>query len=136
MMKESWFTRIAYTLRLKRRALPFRPAWFEAAYLAAPEPPVPAQLRDPRAFNDQEKAAIWQKGRPILGWDPNDWRVDDSGEPIFRHHYGDPQSAFGWEVGRVVPVRGDEFANLRPRRCQATAPARFSRAFHFDHDAR
>ena len=107
-MKESWLLRLAYRLRIKRRALAHRPAWFEAAYLASPERILFAAPRIDRSFSDREKVAVWQKGRPIVGWDPEDWRVDHRGDPIFRHHYGDSQSAFGWEIGTIAKDAGPE----------------------------
>jgi len=83
--------------------------------------PPPAWLKRSRPFTDDQKAAVWAKAQPILGWDPDDWRVDHRGNPLFRSHYGDRGSSFGWEIGHVVdPVRGgsDDMANLRPQRCQ------------------
>jgi hypothetical protein len=131
-MKESWLLRLANRLRVKRRALAHRPAWFEAAYLASPERILFAAPRIDRSFSDREKVAVWQKGRPILGWDPEDWRVDHRGDPIFRHHYGDAQSAFGWEVGTIGPDAGEDLANLCPQRCQPAERSPFERALGAD----
>ena len=135
-MKESWLLRLAYRLRIKRRALPHRPAWFEAAYLASPERALFKPPRTDRTYSDRDKVTIWQKGRPIVGWDPEDWRVDHRGDPIFRHHYGDAQSAFGWEIGAIGPDGAGDLANLRPQRCQAFERVPFERAFGADDFAR
>lgn len=127
--------RLAYRLRIKRRALPRRPAWFEAAYLASPERLLFAPPRAERAFSDRDKVAVWAKGRPIVGWDPEDWRVDHRGDPIFRHHYGDAQSAFGWEIATIAPDAGEELVNLRPQRCKVAERVPFERALGIDNFA-
>ena len=135
-MKESWLLRLAYRLRLKRRALAHRPAWFEAAYLASPERTLFAAPRTDRSYSDRDKVAVWQKGRPIVGWDSEDWRVDHRGDPIFRHHYGDSQSAFGWEIGTIGPDGAEDLANLRPQRCPPAERAPFERVRGADDFAR
>jgi hypothetical protein len=118
-------------VRRVMRAPRFRPAWFDATYLAAPAPPIPS---GPRAYDELERAAIWQKGRPMPGWDPEDWRIDHRGNPIFRHHYADDQSAFGWEIELIRPDEGDSLANVRPQLCPVVelAAARKESAFDFD----
>ena len=76
-------------------------------------------------YTEEQRAAVWAKAQPIVGWDPNDWRVDRHGNPLFRGHYGDSSSSFGWEIGHVVPREdggGEELSNLRPQRCQADRP--------------
>jgi hypothetical protein len=135
-MKDNWLRTLASRLRIRHRALPVRPAWFEQAYLAAPERILFAPPRADRSYGDREKVAVWAKGRPILGWDPEDWRVDHRGDPIFRHHYGDPQSAFGWEIAAIAPEGGEELANLRPQRCQRAEPVQFERVLGVDDFAR
>lgn len=131
-MKASWFTRLTEIIGLRRsaRALPVRPAWFDDTYLS--ERPLDPRPPAGRACDERERAAVWEKGRPIVGWDAGDWRVDHLGNPMFRHHYGDSDSAFGWHI---VPVRdGDDLANLRPQlfRPICAAAPRPERALDFD----
>jgi hypothetical protein len=79
-------------------------------------------------YSDEQKAAVWAKAQPIIGWDPADWRVDHLGNPLFRGHYGDSSSSFGWEVGHVVDRErggGEELSNLRPQQCRAERPGSF-----------
>jgi hypothetical protein len=135
-MNEHWLLRLAYRLRIRRRTQPIRSAWFEEAYLAVPGRALFAAPRADRTYSDREKVAVWQKGRPIVGWDPEDWRVDHRGDPIFRHHYGDPQSAFGWEIGTIASDGGSDLANLRPQRCRQAEPTAFERALGADDFAR
>lgn len=79
----------------------------------------------PGSYSEAQCAAVWQKGQPIVGWDPKEWRCDHRGNPLFRGDYGDAGSAFGWEIGHIVERRlggNDELANLRPQQCrQASA---------------
>jgi hypothetical protein len=83
---------------------------------------------------DALKATVWEKGQPIVGWDPNDWRVDHRGNPLFRLHYGDSRSSFGWEIGRIADGDADDVGNLRPQLCKATetTPARFGTPLNLD----
>ncbi|MGO9569042.1 MAG: hypothetical protein ACLP5H_16020 [Desulfomonilaceae bacterium] len=61
--------------------------------------------------------AVWEKGTPIPGEDPAQWRKDAYGDPIYRHDHGNRQSNYGWEKAHIVPdVCGGqkELSNLRP----------------------
>src|SRR5688500_10648761 len=100
-----------------RRPARTLPAWFDSAYLSGPALPALPQILPQRDFDERERAAIWRKGRAIIGWDADDWRVDHLGNPIFRHHYADPDSAFGWTIALVAAEGGDDLANLRPQLC-------------------
>src|SRR5262245_48026298 len=137
-MKVSWLDRVARLLGLRHpaRALGSRPAWFDAAYLSTPEPAAPepqpeppamSQLAATRAFDERERALVWQRARRIIGWDPDDWRVDYRGRPMYRHHYADPVSSFGWDIGLVEADGGEDLANLHPVLCHQ--PERFSGRF-------
>ena len=132
-MTTTWYKQMARWLGVRRavRAPRFRPAWFDAAYLSAPAPIVSSE---PRSFDERERAAVWQKARPMPGWDPEDWRIDHRGNPIFRHHYGDSESAFGWDIGLIRHEGDNALVNLRPQLCAAPAQAaaRKERAFDFD----
>ena len=133
-MKPSLLTQMARAIGLLRQAPapPFGAAWFDAGAVASPEHD--GRPRRPRTYDEQQKAAVWQKAQPIIGWDPADWRVDHRGNPIFRHHYGDSGSAFGWEVGQVVANGSADLRNLRPQLCQTPreTPAPFDRALNLD----
>jgi hypothetical protein len=77
-------------------------------------------------FSAEAKAAVWEKAQPMIGWDPAQWRVDHRGNPIFHSHYGDPGSAFGWEIGHILdPAAGgaDDLSNLRPQQIREVAAA-------------
>jgi hypothetical protein len=70
-----------------------------------------------RPFSVETIEAVWSKGRPISGIDPDDWRRDPCGVPIQRSKYGDISSKHGWQVDHVKPpVKGgtDDLANLQP----------------------
>lgn len=108
-----------------------RPAHVRAFRLSsdrnrAPGLPAMARLRATRGNAEELKAAVWQKGQPIIGWDPSDWRVDHRGNPLFRSAFGDSGSAFGWEIGLIrARAQGgtDDIVNLRPVQCQASRDA-------------
>ena len=108
------------------RAAPTRP--FAPPYEPALQPrhdPVgrvqPYARRGRRIYSEDEKTAVWNKAQPIMGWDPDEWRVDHRGNPLFRLHYRDPNSSFGWEIAAIVdPAAGgsDDLSNLRPSLCK------------------
>lgn len=57
---------------------------------------------------------VWNKGRAIVGYDPNVWRKDDCGAWINRSHYGNRDSKYGWEIDHIKPNEDDSLSNLRP----------------------
>jgi hypothetical protein len=129
-MKPGFLTQLMSAFTRPAPARPFAPP-FEPAVTPRHDPPVgrvdPAAYRSRgrTAFTEDQKAAVWHKGQPIIGWDPAEWRVDHRGNPLFRLHYRDSTSAFGWEVGYILdPGSGGagEIANLRPVRCARAAP--------------
>jgi len=134
-MTATWLSRLARAIGIGRsaRALRHRPAWFDATYRASPDHQETQQTLPTRAYSELERAAVWRKGQPMDGWDTEDWRVDHRGNPIFRHHYGDSDSAFGWQVGRITADGGDDLGNLRPELRPKRMPgAAFERAFDLD----
>ena len=63
------------------------------------------------------KQAVWAKAMPLPGVDPADMRRDAFNTPIRLADYGNPASAYGWEIDRIVPRAqggGDGPGNLRP----------------------
>ena len=68
--------------------------------------------------------AVWAKGRPIPGWPPWEWRLDDDGNVICFSAYGNRASEYGWEIDHIVPraLGGvSTLRNLRPLHCRANA---------------
>ena len=60
---------------------------------------------------------VWQKGTPVVGYDPRTWRLDTCGAWIHRWSYGDRGSQYGWEIDHIVPESAggsDNLTNLRP----------------------
>jgi hypothetical protein len=118
-MRNSLLSQLARAVGILRPAPapPFGGAWIDA--MPSPEHDRPARPRARRPYSEEQKAAVWGKAQPIVGWDPADWRVDHKGNPIFRQHYRDTGSAFGWEIGRIAGTGSDDLGNLRPQLCQA-----------------
>jgi hypothetical protein len=65
-------------------------------------------------FSEEIIQAVWEKGRAVADLDPNHWRQDQCGAWIFREHYDNPNSEFGWRILKVVPSEGETLENLRP----------------------
>jgi hypothetical protein len=117
-MRSSFLGQLGRALGLLRPASapPFGP-WPASAPEPAHDRPALSRMRRP--FSEDQREAVWGKAQPIVGWDPADWRTDHKGNPIFRQHYRDVGSAFGWEIGRIHPDGGDDLTNLRPQLCHA-----------------
>lgn len=61
--------------------------------------------------------AVWNKGSPILGFDPRVWRRDTCGRRMKYHDHGNTNSDSGWEIDHIKPtVLGgtDDLDNLQP----------------------
>ena len=68
-------------------------------------------------FSEETVQAVWDKGRIIKGFDPNEWRRDCYGKAIQRSRYSDRSIDFGWEIDHIVPVTdggNDALGNLQP----------------------
>ncbi len=48
--------------------------------------------------------AVWSKGNFAPGLDPALWRADEYGALMYRPHYGNRDSEFGWEDDHVYPA--------------------------------
>ena len=78
------------------------------------------------SYTEEDLDAIFAKGIPQPGNDPNVWRKDRGGEWICRSKYGDTTPCgYGWEVDHICPKeqlkelavpenRWDDMVNLRP----------------------
>jgi hypothetical protein len=66
------------------------------------------------SFGDEKVQKVWEKGHVESHNDPNVWRTDDCSAWMKRDMYGNRESEYGWEVGRIDPNGGDDLSNLRP----------------------
>lgn len=63
------------------------------------------------------KSAVWQKGRPIDGYDSREWRRDICGHAMRYQDHGDTSSDHGWEIDHIRPTSdngSDELDNFQP----------------------
>lgn len=67
-------------------------------------------------FTNEQIDKVWNKANKVDGYDPAAVRQDSCGAWIIKHHYGNRESDFGWEIDHVYPEslggRDDE-ENLR-----------------------
>lgn len=63
------------------------------------------------------ESSVWEKGEPISGLNPSQFRRDSYGRTMRWEDHGDKNSHFGWEIDHIVP-RADggrhELANVQP----------------------
>lgn len=67
-------------------------------------------------FSQATINSVWQKGKVVPGYDPNDYRQDRCGAWIRRISYG-TTGEYGWEIDHDKPVsKGgtDDLSNLQP----------------------
>lgn len=62
-------------------------------------------------FSEISIQRVWEKGRVIEGFDPQEWREDSCGAFIHRAQYGNQESEFGW---RIVAMHPDGDRELHP----------------------
>lgn len=70
-----------------------------------------------RPFDISEQRTVWQKGKVVVGYDPNVWRQDRYGNHMKFSEYGNRNSQYGWEIDYIKPVSAggtDDLANLQP----------------------
>lgn len=71
-------------------------------------------------MNQQFIEAVWEKGTPVPGFDPTQYRMDEGGRIIRRKDFNNQRSVYGWCVNYVRPLweGGDEsLGNLAPISC-------------------
>jgi len=69
------------------------------------------------SFSGSVIDTVWQKGTPVLGYDPTIWRKDTCGAFMKKSEYGNTNSIYGWEIDHKKPVaKGglDDLSNLQP----------------------
>ena len=69
------------------------------------------------SFSQATVYAVWQKGKPVSGYDSNQYRKDACGTWMERTQYGNTSSNRGWEVDHIKPASmggSDDLSNLQP----------------------
>ena len=73
--------------------------------------------RNGGAWTEQEKLAVWQKGRSITNYSDSEWRWDICGQVMQWSQHGNRNSDTGWEIDHINPVANggsDSISNLQP----------------------
>lgn len=74
-----------------------------------------------KPFCEERVAAVWEKARPALVQDADEYRFDDENRLIRFGDYG-KLTETGWEVDHIMPVAlggSDHMRNLRPLHWEA-----------------
>jgi 5-methylcytosine-specific restriction endonuclease McrA len=67
-------------------------------------------------FSDIDVDKVWEKGEPVPGKEPDLYRLDSTGNIIYKPSYG-KNSPMGWEIDHRKPIaKGgtDHLRNLQP----------------------
>lgn len=68
-------------------------------------------------WTHEQKSAVWNKGTPVDGNDPNIYRKDQCGAWMKWADHGNRNSQYGWEIDHITPKANggsDALSNLRP----------------------
>jgi 5-methylcytosine-specific restriction endonuclease McrA len=68
-------------------------------------------------WSDDTIKIVWNKGRIIPNFSPDDWRWDKCGLVMKFAEHGNRNSEHGWEIDHINPVSnggGDNYDNLQP----------------------
>jgi 5-methylcytosine-specific restriction endonuclease McrA len=69
-------------------------------------------------FGKEMEQLVWEKGKAVPGYDPQNRRKDECGAWIQRDKHGIRDGGeFNWEIDHIIPKShggGDEPSNLRP----------------------
>ena len=69
------------------------------------------------SFDESLVNAVWQKGKIVVGYDPNKFRKDSYGAWMERSLYGEINSERGWEIDHILPSSkggSPDLENLQP----------------------
>ncbi len=66
------------------------------------------------AWDEDTIQKVWEKGRVAPDQPAAQWRTDECGAWMYRVHYGNSESEFGWKIQNVSAGGADRVENLRP----------------------
>ena len=70
-----------------------------------------------KPFSAETILEVWQKGKIIPKFSPDEWRWDACGKVMKWIEHGNRRSSVGWEVDHIDPVSNngkDDIDNLQP----------------------
>ena len=70
-----------------------------------------------KAWSDQIKKAVWEKGQELPDFSSEIWRMDRYASLMKWSDFGDRKSKYGWEIDHLMPVLhngSDSMDNLQP----------------------